>query len=111
MKKIDYDEIVRNITAELEAKKLAVEKLSFDDVKLSKAQYNNYSLKYDSIDFGKGLKKIINKLANKVFKRTGFMLTQDQNEINHTFIGKIEELYSRVQYLENKIQILEEKNK
>lgn len=108
MKEIDYDEIIRNITAELESKKLKETKLSFDDIKLNKAQFNNYEVKYDSIDLGMGFKKIINKIINKAIKRTGFMLTQDQNEINHTLVKKIEELYSRIQYLENKVQILEE---
>ncbi|MCR5496173.1 MAG: hypothetical protein K6F15_11120 [Treponema sp.] len=108
MKEINYEEIIRNITAEIEAKKAKEAKVAFDDIKLNKAQYNNYTVKYDSIDFGKGIKKIVNKIMNKLIKRTTFSLTQDQNDINHNLVNKIEELSSKVQYLENKVKILEE---
>ncbi len=106
---IDYEKIFNEIADELKSKESTAVNISFADIKLNKAQMNNYTLNYDDIDFGAGIKKIISKLMHKLIKRTLLFLTKDQNEINSTLAGKIEELSSKVQYLENKAQILEEK--
>ncbi len=109
MTPIDYDKITDEAVDALKSKKVTTKEINFSDIKISRAQLNNFSMNYDSIDFGRGAKKILHKLFNKLIRKTGLELVKEQNEINAELIKKIEELNQRILYLENKIEILQER--
>ena len=109
MESINTKKIIDELNSTLN-KKIEGNSVVFESIKISPAAQNGYSVKIEIISMGKGIKKLINKIALKMIKKSLIQMMDMQNSINRELIGKIDSMHEQIDYLKTELKCLKEKN-
>lgn len=109
MESINTKKIIDELNRTLN-KKIEGNSVVFESIKISPAAQKGYSVKIENISMGKGIKKLINKIALKMIKKSLIQMMDMQNSINRELIGKIDSMHEQIDYLETELNCLKEKN-
>lgn len=109
MESINTKKIIDELNSTLN-KKIEGNSAVFESIKISPAAQKGYSVKIENISMGKGIKKLINKIALKMIKKSLIQMMDMQNSINRELIGKIDSMHEQIDYLKTELKCLKEKN-
>ena len=109
MESINTKKIIDELNSTLDNKN-ETSSVDFESIKISPAAQKGYSVKIENISLGKGIKKLINKIALKMIKKSLIQMMDMQNSINRELSSKIDSMREQIDYLETELNCLKEKN-